>query len=393
MIRNFTADYVFPIVSEPIKNGVVSVDENGEILGVYSKDQANLHPGTLEKLSGIIVPGFINSHCHLELSYLRDKIPPGNGLVSFVQNVIETRKEHVDASALEESMLKADEEMRQNGIVATGDISNTSASVGVKQASSIYYHSFIELLGFSPSIATAAFEKGNAVKAQFNGLPASIVPHAPYTVSKELFRLIRKKCEGGINLLSMHNQESEEENKLYRYKKGRFVELYDNLDQNIDFFKPQARNSIQTVIPLIEESTPILLVHNTYTTVKDISFVRRFGRNITWCFCPKANLYIESRLPKIDIFLDQPFDIVLGTDSLASNDKLCILSEMKTIQEHFPNIPLSGLLKWATFNGAKFLGVEDRYGSIEKGKKPGLNLISGLDGLKLTADSKVTPLV
>ncbi|HEY0899966.1 MAG TPA: amidohydrolase family protein [Sphingobacteriaceae bacterium] len=393
MIRNFTADYVFPIVSEPIKNGVVSVDENGEILGIYSKDQASLHPGTLEKLSGIIVPGFVNSHCHLELSYLRDKIPAGNGLVSFVQDVIETRKQPVDDSDIAQAMQQADKEMRGNGIVATGDISNTSASVEVKQGSPIYYHSFIELLGFSPTAASAAFEKGNSIKAQFNGLPASIVPHAPYTVSKELFRLIRKKCEGGINLLSMHNQESEEENKFYRYKKGRFVELYDNLDQNIDFFKPQARNSIQTVIPLIEESTPILLVHNTYTTVKDISFVRRFGRNITWCFCPKANLYIENRLPKIDIFLDHPFDIVLGTDSLASNDKLCILSEMMVIQEHFPNIPLPQLLKWATMNGAKFLGIDDLFGSLEKGKKPGLNLISEMNGFKFTEASKVTPLV
>ena len=191
----------------------------------------------------------------------------------------------------------------------------------------------------------------------------------------------------------MHNQESEEENKLYRYKKGEFVDLYESLQLNIDFFKPQARNSIQTVIPLIEESTPILLVHNTYTTVKDISFVRRFGRDIAWCFCPKANLYIEGRIPKIDIFLDQPFSLTLGTDSLASNDRLCILSEMKAIHERYPSIPLQKLISWGTINGARFLGVDDMLGTLEPGKRPGLNLISHVKSLNFTPDSSVTPLV
>ncbi len=392
MIRNFTADYIFPISSEPIKNGIVSVDESGTILGVYPQDHASLHRGTLERHSGIIVPGFVNSHCHLELSYLLGSIPAGNGLVSFVKQVIENRKKKPDPGQITEAMHRADEEMRRNGIVAVGDISNTDISAGIKNESSIYYHTYVELLGFAPSAADAVFEHGLEVLSKFNG-SASMVPHAPYTVSKELFRLIRKRCAGRKNLLSMHNQESEEENKLYRYKKGEFVDLYDSLQLNIDFFKPQARNSIQTVIPLLEESTPILLVHNTYTTVKDISFVRRFGRDISWCFCPKANLYIEGRIPKIDIFLDQPFSLTLGTDSLASNDKLCILSEMKAIHERYPAIPLQKLISWGTINGARFLGVDDMLGTLEPGKRPGLNLITGVKSLNLTADSTVTPLV
>lgn len=392
MIRNFTADYIFPVSSAPIKNGIVSVAENGEILGVYQQDHKNFQ-GSIEKLSGIIVPGFINSHCHLELSYLKGTIPTGTGLVPFVQQVIENRKQQPDQEMIVQAMQRADEEMRQNGIVAVGDIANTEISVGIKESSPIFYHTYLELLGFAPSGAAASFEKGEALQKKYNGLPTSIVPHAPYTVSKELFRLIRKKCGTSANLLSMHNQESEEENMFYRYKKGRFVELYERLQVNIDFFKPQARNSLQTVIPLLEETTPTLLVHNTFTTMKDISFVKRFGRNVTWCFCPKANLYIESRLPKIDIFLDQPFDIVLGTDSLASNDRLCILSEMKIIQERYPNIPLEQIVRWGTRNGAKFLRLESKLGTIETGKTPGLNLIEGVKEFTLTDDCRVTPLV
>ena len=108
MIRNFTADYIFPISSEPIKNGIVSIDESGTILGVYPQDHANLHRGTLERHSGIIVPGFINSHCHLELSHLLGSIPSGQGLVSFVKHVIETRKKQADPEVIREAMHRAD---------------------------------------------------------------------------------------------------------------------------------------------------------------------------------------------------------------------------------------------------------------------------------------------
>lgn len=136
-----------------------------------------------------------------------------------------------------------------------------------------------------------------------------------------------------------------------------------------------------------------MLVHNTCTNLKDIYFIKRFDRKINWCFCPNANLYIENRLPKIPLFIDQGFNITLGTDSLASNDKLCILSEMRTIQKKFPTISTAKLLEWATINGATFLGIDDEKGTIEPGKTPGLNLITGLDGLKITPESKVRKLV
>jgi len=134
-------------------------------------------------------------------------------------------------------------------------------------------------------------------------------------------------------------------------------------------------------------------VHNTYTSLKDIYFIRRFGREISWCFCPNANLYIEGRLPKIDLFLAHDFNITLGTDSLASNDGLSILEELKTLHRLQPNLSLLRTIHWATLNGAKFLGIDDKFGSIEPGKQPGLNLIQDTDNLKLTERSKVKRLI
>src|SRR5690606_16488975 len=107
---------------------------------------------------------------------------------------------------------------------------------------------------------------------------------------------------------------------------------------------------------------------------------------------PNAILYIEDRLPKIDLFIKSRLPVVLGTDSLASNDKLCILSEIKTLLEHFPQLSLEKSMEWATLNGAKYLGIDATYGSLEIGKKPGLNLLTKTDGLNLTKESTLVKL-
>jgi cytosine/adenosine deaminase-related metal-dependent hydrolase len=391
-MKSFKADYVFPVYADPIKNGIVTVDDNGKILAI-TNDPSTVK-GPIEQVSGIICPGFINTHCHLELSYLKDKILTGTGLVAFIKEILNVRKANKETETeILEAAEKSDQDMYDNGIVAVGDISNAAITIPVKSKSKIHYHTFVEVLGFTPENAQAIFNDALALVEKYKPLPVSITPHAPYTVSKELFKLIKKYCDSGDNLISIHNQECEDENKFYRYKLGGFNELYEYLGVDIEFFKPQARNSLQSIIPLLTSNQDILLVHNTCTNLKDIYFIKRFDRNINWCFCPNANLYIEKRLPKINLFLDQGFNITLGTDSLASNNKLCILSEMRTIQQKFPAIGLQKLIEWGTINGAKFLGVDDTKGSLQAGKTPGLNLISGLDGLKITADTKVRRLV
>ena len=388
-MKSFRADYVFPVYADPIKNGIVTVDDQGKIIAVTNHN--NPPDGPIEQLSGIICPGFVNTHCHVELSHLKDKIQPSRGLVSFIKDVQAFRK--ADDKQVLEAIQKADEEMYANGIVAVGDISNSNLSIPVKAASKLYYHTFVETFGFLPQNAEEVFNKAVELLNEFKPQSCSITPHAPYSVSKELFKLIRKHSDSGNNLISIHNQECEDENKFYRYKLGGFIELYEHFGMDIGHFKPQARNSLQSIIPLLTNKQKVLLVHNTCTNLKDIYFIKRFDRKINWCFCPNANLYIENHLPKIQLFIDQGFNITLGTDSLASNSSLCILSEMRTIQKKFPAISTERLIEWATINGASFLGIDDEKGTLDAGKTPGLNLITGLDGLTITPDTKVRRLV
>ncbi|QQL48796.1 amidohydrolase family protein [Mucilaginibacter ginkgonis] len=388
-MKSYRADYVFTITADPIKNGVVTVDDNGTIISVGTEPpDSNTQ---VQQLSGVITPGFINTHSHIELAHLKDKIEKDCGLVRFIKLVQKQRE--VDRSEAIDAAYRADAEMYENGIVAVGDISNTDISVDVKLNSKLYYHTFIELFSFLPQRAEEVFNKGLELKKEFKNSNTSVTPHAPYSVSKDLFRLIKDYCSKHDNLITMHNQECEDENRFYRYKSGEFLDLYESFGLDISYFKPQARNSLQTVVPLLTSKQKILLVHNTYTNLKDIYFIKRFDKRISWCFCPGANMYIESRLPKIELFLDQKANITLGTDSLASNTKLSILYEMSLIQSAFPSVTLQSLLQWATLNGASYLGIDEEKGSIAPGKTPGLNLLTGLDGFTITPETKVQRIV
>jgi aminodeoxyfutalosine deaminase len=391
-MKSFKADYVYPVCADPIKNGIVTVDDFGKIISVIDPaSPTETFSSPVEQVSGIICPGFVNTHCHLELSHLKDKVKQRTGLVNFIIDIQTNRG--ADSALVLEAATKADAEMYDNGIVAVGDISNTNSTIDIKKSSKLYYHSFVETFGFIPGRAQEVFDKALALLNEFKPMPCSITPHAPYSVSKELFKLLQKYSDTGHNLISIHNQECEDENKFYRYKLGTFNDLYAHFGLDITHFKPQARNSIQSILPLLTNKQEVLLVHNTCTNLKDIYFIKRFDRKIHFCFCPNANLYIEGFLPKIELFIGQGYNITLGTDSLASNNKLCILSEMRTIQQKFHAISTQMLIQWGTLNGAKYLGIDDEKGTLEPGKTPGLNLITGLDGNKITPETKVRRLV
>jgi cytosine/adenosine deaminase-related metal-dependent hydrolase len=331
------------------------------------------------KYKGSIVPGFINTHCHLELSHLLGQIPEQTGLVEFVQSIIKSRQG--DAEEIKAAMYNADQKMFENGIVAVGDISNQISSKEVKEQSKVYYHTFIEVMGFNPERANAIMDYVMGIKQAFGSLHTSIVPHAPYSVSPELFELIKVEAEKDNAFISIHNQETEDENAFFENKTGGFLDLYQFLGLDISFFEPTEKTSLQTWLPYIK-GQKTLLVHNTVSSKADIEFAKDNNSNLYWCLCPQANLYIENALPDVDLLIEEDVKITLGTDSLASNHQLNILSEMITLQKH-KQVTFEKLLNWATINGAEFLELDQQIGTIEVGKKPGLNLI------QLSADFKI----
>lgn len=382
MLKYFSADWIFPVSSPPIKNGVVAVTPDGEIKEVLGEeDYLNLDLEII-KYQGAIVPGFINAHCHLELSHMLGQIPEQTGLLKFVQHIIKSRQG--DASLIDLAMQKADQQMFDNGIVAVGDISNLISSKKIKEKSKVYYHTFIEALGFNPERANAILDHLKEIKQDFEPLPSTIVPHAPYTVSPQLFELIRQEAEKSNAFISVHNQETVDENVFFESKTGGFLKLYEFLGIDITFFDPTDKTSLKTWLPYIK-TQKTLLVHNTVTNKADIEFAKQSNPNLYWCLCPQANLYIENALPDVDLLMDEKVNITLGTDSLASNHQLNILSEMLTLQK-YKQVPFEKLLSWATINGAEFLELDKHLGTIEVNKKPGLNLIQLSGNFSIESD-------
>ena len=391
MISYLSASWVYPVSTVPLKNGVIALDPDGTIAEILTAEEAeSKNIKNITHYHGSLVPGLINTHCHLELSHLKGKIPLHTGLPGFVQQVMQQRA--VLADEIEAEMRKADAEMYANGIVAVGDISNQTSSKGVKLQSKMYYHTFVETMGFNPEKATEIIKKAEDTKNAFAPLKATIVPHAPYSVSTPLFGEIFRTSGAEGESVSIHNQETADENAFFETRSGHFLKLYEFLGLDISFFKAKGKSSLQTYLPLLSSAAKTLLVHNTFTSKEDIEFAKLTHPHLYWCLCPNANLYIENRLPDVGLLTNSELTITLGTDSLGSNHQLSILAEMFTLQEQAA-IPFDELLLWATLNGASFLGISPQFGSFEKGKKPGVNLIEGMKEGRLSAESHIQRLI
>jgi aminodeoxyfutalosine deaminase len=373
--RKFKADKIFDGYRF-VEQKVLLTDEAGVVISIIDEKEAG---DDIEKLNGILCPGFINAHCHLELSHMKGHIPKHTGLVDFVLKVVTER--HFAEHDILEAIEYAEDEMLQNGIVAVGDICNNTLTIPQKNKGRLAYHNFIEASGFIPAFGKDRFDKSKMILLEYrttnNQQRSTITPHAPYSVSLQLFVMINDLPNN--NLLTIHNQETAAENDFFEKGTGDFLRLYQQMGIDISFFKPTGKTSLQSWLPHFTKQQSIILVHNVTTSSEDLEFIKPSTINhqpsTFLCLCPNANLYISNTLPDINMLMQHTGNIVLGTDSLASNDQLSILAEIKTLQQNFKDINMATLLKWATSNGAKALQMNEKLGSFEKGKQPGVLLI------------------
>ena len=380
MLHYLESDILFTSIGEPILNGILVVNSSGEVMDVLD-NKKGIDPKKITFINGALCPGFINSHCHLELSHLKNKLPKQLGLANFISKIPTLRQ--TDKSVILKEIEYYDRKMYNNGIVAVADISNTDYSFETKLNSEIFYHTFIELFSLNPEQADAVFEKGKSLMQKCK-TSCSITPHANYSLSNKLFDLIKQNNNNSIQ--SIHNQETGSEDQMFIDGTGTLI---DSLS-NSKFFKPTKLSALQTIYPKLDKSK-ILMVHNTFTSKEDMNWLNKQNKHVYWCTCPKANLYIEDALPDYKSWIKSNCKITIGTDSLASNNSLDIFEEIKIISQH-TNIDLNTLLTWACRNGAELLGLT-KLGTFEKGKKPGVNWIKNLDNnYQITKDSFVEPI-
>lgn len=374
--RKFQADKIFTGFELLDPGHVLIMDEDGKVMEILPEMDAG---EGIERFRGILCPGFINAHCHLELSHMKNCIPPHTGLIPFLMDVV-TKRNH-DQELILDCIEKAEREMELEGIVAVGDICNTSITLQTKCKSKIRWNNFIEVLGMKDEKAEANLLHYEGILHAFTGattnMKSSLVPHAPYSISNKTFEGINNRTSHSI--VSMHNQENPAEDELYTKGTGDFIQFFNKLGLPGSPFPVTGKSSLQSCLPHFNKQQRLILVHNTFTTEEDIVFAldhaRRHLSGIHFCICANANLYIENRMPPIDRLIKNKAEIVLGTDSYSSNWQLSIASEIRTIRKELPEVPLQLMLQWATINGARALERDDVLGSFEPGKKPGIILL------------------
>jgi aminodeoxyfutalosine deaminase len=378
--RKFQADYLFDGTKILSHDQVLITDSAGKIEKIVNEKEAG---EDIETFVGLISPGFINAHCHLELSHLKNIIPERTGLTDFVVKVVNTR--NLNAKEITAAIISAEEEMLKSGIVAVGDICNNSSTLTQKEKNRLHYYNFIEVSGWNPAVSQLRFEKCLEYYEEFQQKKqvASLVPHAPYSVSKNLWGKITPFFSGKV--ISIHNQETQGEDGFFLSGKGNLKDMYERMKIDNTFYIPPGKRSLETYFENFFQAASVILVHNTFTKQQDLDFIfkrKRTELKLSFCICINANLYIEGAIPPVDLFMQNNCDIVVGTDSLASNHHLNILNELKVIAEKFPAIESETMLRWATANGARALQMDHFLGTFEKGKQPGIVLIEHLEGKK-----------
>ena len=364
---------------------VLITQADGTIESIVDASEAG---ESVRKLEGILMPGLINCHCHLELSHLKDMIPPHTGLIEFLCTVV--TKRNFPRELILEKIALAEQEMYENGIVAVGDIGNTADTASAKASSGIFWHNFVEVLSLSDDKAadtlahyqTQLDHLSRTLAATSRPHRSSLVPHAPYSISPETFRRLNEATRDQV--ISLHNQEHPAENELYETGGGAFLKFFNLFGITRSPFPVTGMSSLRSVLPYFDKGQTILLVHNTCTTREEIEwaldYAKHKGIRLHYCLCINANLYIENKVPPAEWLHQLGAPVVLGTDSYSSNWQLSVASEIKSLHHHFPAIPIDTLLHWATEQGARALHWDDRLGSFEKGKKPGLVCLNLKEG-------------
>ena len=387
--KRVTAEFVYTLTSaEPIRNGFVEYDDQtGEILEV-----GVCAPG--ETVSeGALTPGFVNAHCHVELSHLHKKFVKGSGMAGFIDQ-INALRDWAGRERKQELVKEWMDKMWNDGVSAMADISNDDSSFDVKASHNMYTRTFLEVFGSEPEMCEGVMTEVTELQkvADAAGIDAAPTPHSCYTMSPQL---LSESAAAGLKrgYISYHSQESQEEEDLLLTGSGA---MYENRVRNGMSTPPVTGESslkyfIQRLAQVHEApyEEHVLLVHNVCLSQDDVEAAKKVMKNVWWAICPLSNIFIHNALPPIGLMRKNGLSIALGTDSLSSNDDLDMVAEMICLHKNFPEVPMNEILVWACLNGARFLSKDKVLGTLEAGKRPGIVRISGIDenGF-VTADSR-----
>jgi aminodeoxyfutalosine deaminase len=377
MIR-YRADWILPIVDEPLRNTWLAVDR-GRIVALGRPDDRG-GPDAIDLGRTVVLPGLVNAHTHLELSYLRDAVKPATRFVDWIHQLMARRREYADPSdpTILAAAKQAIGEARAAGTALVGDISNTLVTVRLLADGGMPGVVFYELLRFNEPDPIGRVQRA---RQQLEALPpvedvrTTIAPHAPYSVAPLLFRAIRADLNRHpFERSTVHLSESAEEVQFMQTGEGPWRDLLQELGTWTDQWKPPATSPVRYLADAGFLDERILVVHGVQCTSDDLARLARLG--CTLVTCPRSNRHVGVGSPPLEEFYQAGVNVAFGTDSLASVEDLNVLGELAEARRIARRVPANRLLESATRTGARALGYDGEFGSIEPGKRAALLAVS-----------------
>lgn len=369
MIR-YRAAWVVPIAAPPFRDGWVDVDHDRIVAVGRGRTQAVRE----EDLGAVaLMPGLVNAHTHLELSYLRQQIPPSDAFVTWVRGVMAARRSRPDPQATEvlDGVRAGIRQAVQSGSALVGDISNTLVTYAPLVESPLSAVLFYELIRFNtPDAAGLVADACTRIDAleENDHIRASLAAHAPYSVAPSVFREIRRAMDRRTHLpCSIHLGESREETEFIGSGGGEWRTFLEQVGSWDPTWTAPGVSPVQYLDDAGFLNARSVVVHGVQMSRADLA--RLSARGATLVTCPRSNAFTGAGTPPIASFYASGVAVAVGTDSLASTPDLNVFAELASMRSLAPDVPASQLLESATLQGARALGFETELGSIEAGKR------------------------
>jgi cytosine/adenosine deaminase-related metal-dependent hydrolase len=370
---HYRASWILPIDAPPIRDGWIATS-GGRVVAVgHAGDRVAPDAREVDLGAVAVLPGLVNAHTHLELSYLRDEVPPADRFVDWIRHVMAARRKRPDPEAAEivRSVEEGIAEAEAFGTAVVGDISNTLVTVRALAASRIAAMVFYELIGFKPADADRFVDDarrriGDAGARE--DVRVGLAAHAPYSVAPQVLRAMRGTAEIASALpTSVHLSESAEEVEFIRTGGGAWRAVLEEVGSWNAAWQAPGGSPVQYLDDIGFLSPSLLAVHGVQMTRGDLQ--RLEARGATLVACPRSNRRTGAGTPPIADFYASGVRVAIGTDSLASTPDLNVFAELTAMRALAPGVPASALLASATRHGADALGFGADYGTISPGKR------------------------
>lgn len=370
MIRTIhRAKFVLPEADLLLQNAAIHVTDPGRISRVepWTGPPANLEVEVIDWGSAVILPGLVNAHTHLELTRLHRQITKFSSFTDWISQLVERRRlwtrEEILESALDGARMSL-----ASGSTLVGDIASSDTSWQALKRERLRAVVYEEVLSFLPErageVLDALMDRRRGVEGA-DLLTRGVSPHAPYSVSPELYRAVANLAKRENLPLAAHIAETRSELEFLQYGAGEFRALLSRLGAFPDHWRPPGLSPIGYLDSLGILERPALLIHCNYLDEDSMSRILRSHSSVA--FCPRSHAFFGHSTHPVRALLDLGINVALGTDSLASNDTFSILDEMRYLYSNRKDLRTDELFRMATLNGAAALGFSNTLGRLRRG--------------------------